>query len=233
MGSVQWQFTALGPLEEAYGSVLLGCRICQLYCFMLLFEPMSSLISLGYQGAVWMLIAGLSQLGAMPPPSPLSLSGLTTSRDLLEILFVANIWIIFHIYSSFKPAWWSIILCVIALAHNQHAAYIGMSSANTDWAAIVGGEVGTEVFIQSILFTGGIALSHIYFLYLAVRGQQAIHGLSQSERDMLSDLRSGETNFTGSIKALINIPAAIRYASGKIVGGIYMIFAGVANFINY
>lgn len=220
-------------LEKAYKSVLFGRRICQLYCFMLLFEPISALISFIYRTIIWLFISGLSQFIVMVPVSLPTLESLTTSRTWLEFVAVANIWFIYYVYSSFRPAWWILVFCFAALSYNQYAAYIGLVKVNTDWPDILGRDVGGAVWLQSVLFMGGLFVSHIYFMMLAVNGQRAIHRLEHVDRNLLSENIAGQNPVSTSVGSLVNIPPAIRYAKGKLVTGAYMVLAGVANFVNY
>lgn len=225
--------TRIGVLEKAYNAVLLGRRICQLYCFMLLFEPISALISFTYRAIIWLLIIGLSQFIAIAPSTAPTLESLATSRTWFEFLAVANIWLIYYIYSSFRPAWWVLIFCFAALTYNQYAAYIGLTKANTGWPTIIDRDVSGAILLQSGLFMGGLFVSHIYFMILAVNGQREIHKLAPENRDMLSEYIADQNRFKTSFGSLVNIPSAIRYAKGKLVASAYMILAGVANFVNY
>ncbi len=227
---------ALDPLERSYRLVLLGQRICQLYCFMLIFEPLSKLISFALEWLVW-AIGALAAAGDTAQAMPV-LEQLFLVRSLRDFVFVVNVWAVFTIYAAFRPAWWSIILCIIALGYNQYVAWLAIQTDPTEWVGPAGRPLpdtvlGNPLDLRDWLFQGGLAVLHLYFLAIAVLGQREIHRRDESERADLSEFAPGQLGAGSSLLALFNIPQAIRYASSKLFTGPLMILAGVANFTNF
>lgn len=225
---------SLDGLEGAYRSVLSGQRICQLYCFMLLFEVLTKPIIAAMTVAGYGVTLVLAQrTGIDPGPMP-EIDLLATTRGALDLVTITVVWAVFAIYSSFRPSWPALGLCVFALGYNLYFTWRAFGVADAGLARNVEGvDLNFEVDFLVVLFMTGMVLTHLLFLYIAVRGQRTIHALAAPERRTLSEYRPGAGVWFASMKALVNIPAAIRYSSRKIVTGTLMMVAGVANCVNY
>ena len=223
----------LDPLEATYRSVLTGMRICQLYAFMLLLFlliiPVQVLISLMFYAIQWIAAVTLNT----PPPIVPELAALP-DRTWLELLFIANVWIVFHIYSRFIRFWPAVVMCFIGLAHNVYVS-------NSDFfegkdlppLGVSGYDLNAEQQIAQFLALLVWLVGHAYFFYVAIRGQYAIHRLAKDLRHHISEQPDNRLRPFKSLAEFANIPTAIRYARRKAYTGALMIISGVSNFVNY
>ncbi|MEL7469496.1 MAG: hypothetical protein AAFN27_13645 [Pseudomonadota bacterium] len=231
-GSVQ--AFSLDRLEQACRSVLSGQRICQLYCFMLLFEwltkPFGAFLSYATYGFT-LLLARFSEVE--PGAAPV-IDWLQTSRNVVEFLTIGVVWVVYLIWSDYRRSYTALALCMFALGYNLYIAYGAFMVKGPGLDNTVNGiDMSFELAFFSTVFMVGLVLSHMFFLHIAIRGQRTIHALAESERRTLSEYRSGAGVIFSSMKGLVNIPAAIRYSSRKLVTGVLMMIAGVANCVNY
>ncbi len=224
----------ISSLESGYRSVLSGMRICQLYCFMLLFIVLGKFFFFGAQFVMYLLALAISQFSAMAPPTPPEAGALATWWHWTEILFLLNIWFIYYVYSAFRPAWFVIVLCAIALGHNIHVQGSDLLSPDGPDPLMDGGPRMVEASAwYAYAYIAGVLISHVFFLYIAVRGQRTIHALDAGERARLSHYEPGERAGADSLRELVNVPRAIIYSRRKISTALLMVVAGVANFLNY
>ena len=228
------QHVSLDRLERAYRSVLSGQRICQLYCFMLLFEwlikPFSAFLSYATYGFL-LLLAQFTRM--QPGPAP-RIDLLETSRTMVEFVTIAVVWIVFLIWSDYRRSYPALALCVFALGYNLYIAYGGFMVRGPGFPDTVNGiDLSFELSFFATVFMAGLVLFHLLFLHIAIRGQRTIHTLGEGDRQTLSEYPRGTGVIPASMKALVNIPGAIRYSSRKIMTGVLMMIAGVANCVNY
>ncbi|MEM9059108.1 MAG: hypothetical protein AAGD13_01480 [Pseudomonadota bacterium] len=225
---------SLDTLEQAFRSVLSGQRICQLYCFMLLFEWLTKPFAAFLSYATYAFILLLSKVSDIEPGSVPVINWLDTSRNMVEFLTIAVVWFVFLIWSDYRRSYTALALCLFALGYNFYIAYGAFVVTGPGLDKTVNGlDLTFELELFSTAFMIGMVLSHIFFLYIAIRGQRTIHALIEPERRILSEYRSDARAIFSSMKGLVNIPAAIRYSSRKFTTGVLMMIAGVANCVNY
>ncbi|MEL7154800.1 MAG: hypothetical protein AAFN51_13625, partial [Pseudomonadota bacterium] len=103
---------SLDALERAHRSVLSGQRICQLYCFMLLYEwltkPISAVLSYAIY-ALTLFFAQFSEFVPGPAPSPDLLS---TQRSMIVFITIAVVWLVFLIWSDYRRSYPALALCI-------------------------------------------------------------------------------------------------------------------------
>lgn len=221
-------------LESGYRSVLSGMRVCQLYCFMLLFIVFGKVFFFGAQYILHVLALSMSLVWDTTPPTRPDAGALATWWHWTEIGFLLNIWFIYYVYSAFRPAWFVIVLCMIALGHNIHVQGSDLFAAGGPAPLVDGGPRIVEASAwYGYAYMTGVLISHAFFLYIAVRGQRTIHGLAVVERTRLSHYEPGEPVIADSLRELVNVPRAIIYARLKLWTALLMVVAGVANFLNY
>jgi hypothetical protein len=223
----------MDPLEATYRSVLTGMRICQLYAFMLLLFlliiPVQAAIGLIFYGIQWVAAAAQNN----PAPALPELAELP-DRTWVEFLFITNVWIVFHIYSRLIRFWPAVLMCFVGLAHNVYVS-------NSDFfegkplspITFNGYTLNTEQQVAQFLTFLIWLVGHLYFFYVAIRGQYSIHALPKELRRRISEQPDNRLRPFKSLAEFANIPTAIRYARRKIYTATLMIISGVSNFVNY
>lgn len=225
---------SLDHLEWAHRSVLSGQRICQLYCFMLLFEWLTKPFGAFLTYATYALTLLLAWFSANDPGPAPGFDWLQTHRNMVEFLTIAAVWFVFLIWSDYRRSYTALALCIFALGYNLYIAYGAFIETGPGLDQTINGiDLTFELAFFSNVFMTGLVLSHVLFLFIAVRGQRTIHRLTEAERRTLSEYRTGKGEIAASIKALVNIPSAIRYSSRTLMTGVLMMIAGVANCLNY
>jgi hypothetical protein len=223
---------SLSALTAHYRSVLSGARICQLYAYLLLFELLLKPISVVLMGVVWFTSAGVALLAgsAIPDYTPLTMS----FRSLSEVFYLANVWVIFWLFADMRRAYWVLALCVLGLGHSVLVSYQGAFVTEGGMQIKVEGyDLSRESELSAMLFMIGIVASHLYFLFIAWRGQRSIHELRPDEARIASELGSFKRSAATALMAMINIPRTIRYSRIPLWTGFLQAFSGVANFVNY
>ena len=219
----------ISRLEAAYSDVLFARRICQLYFFMLVFEVLLNIYNFGIDLLNW-LLGGFSSEDAA---QLIDFSNFGPGMTALALAILAVAWLLYTIYSSFKPAWWALALCLAALLVNVYVGFLNSHTYEMDWTREATVDLTGAQQLVPYLYMAGLIPLHIYFFAIAVKGQIAIHGLSANERAILSEYHGSARPFWDAAKSLANVPEAIRYAKGRIWSGALMVFAGVANFMNF
>ncbi|MEP2736711.1 MAG: hypothetical protein ABJP34_10475 [Erythrobacter sp.] len=219
----------ISRLETAYSDVLFARRICQLYFFMLVFEMLLNVYNFGMDLLNWML-SGFSQDQAS---QLIEFSQFEPGIVALALAILGIAWLLYYIYSSFRPAWWALALCFAALLVNVYVGFINAGTYEMEWAQEAEADLTWAQQLVPYLYMAGLIPLHIYFFGIAVKGQMAIHGLTEDERALLSEYHDTPRPFLDAAKSLANVPEAIRYAKGRIWSGALMVFAGVANFMNF
>ena len=224
---------SLTALISHYRSVLSSVRLCQLYAYLLLFELLLYPILMLVGGVLWVLGAGVAVLGGWDIPAYIATEP-SSSRSVIEAVYLANIWVIFWYFAGFRRGYWVLALCLVGLGHNVLVTYQGTFIEDGGLQIQVEGhDLRSQSFLTASLFFIGILLSHLYYLAIAWRGQRSIHALGPDEACIASELGGTRRAAVAASMALINIPRTIRYSHTPLWTGSLQAFAGVANFVNF
>ena len=225
---------SIDPIVAVYRPTLFSMRICQLYGFHLIVEWLLGLLLFGHTVLYNVFWQFTSSLSGLPTPPLQDLPDIGLQRSPIELLFVANAVIIFTVYARATRFYPVIVLCLIGVSYNQFVGY--------DVAFIVDGgfnfDGGTtaydrEEFASGMILMGALAISHLYFMYIAISGQKAISLTSDTLKPLIRETSDISTFSLEPILRFSNIAPAIRYAGRKIITATLMVLSGIANFLNY
>ncbi len=231
----------ISKLTQIYASAYYARRVCQLFCFLLLFIFFVSAFNFAADLFIWVLGASayaISQGGQPWPTSP-AFDAFDDVLSLWDIACVALATVTFALFAQLQRAWWVLGLAALGLTINLVAAYFGAMGYGYEWVddtgANMGADMGTAQSLVPILYMSGLIILHAYFAWLAITGQRAVHRLPNDERMRLREFDAAESGRTwvDTVKSLFNIPQANRYAKRRVWTGFLMMIAGVANFTNF
>ena len=220
-------------LASSYSAVLFARRICQLYFFMLVFELLLGVYNVALDLFTWCLNSFTYLMGSGPMPAFPEMGDVNPSASLSALAILAPAWLAYYIYSDFRRAWWIIPIAAAALCANVYAGYLNAISYEMEWGGREALSGASTRQLTAYLYMSGLVPLHALFLLIAYNAQRAIYRLTPEETRILSEYQGQQKPWLSSLRSLVNIPEAIRYARGRVWSGLLMIFAGVANFMNF
>jgi len=164
----------LDPLQAKYQSVVTNVRICQLCAFLLLLEILMQPLTFALTAVV--AVFGVAASVAAGTPPPLDWPEIHF-RSLVEIVYLANVWMLLCYYACFKRAYWLLIFCAASLAHNIYVTFDGTDLRGRTGIVFTasGFDLSFEsAFARDVFFAGAFG-SPLLFFWVAVRGQRDIH----------------------------------------------------------
>ncbi len=227
----------ISQLTKNYAAAYYARRVCQLFCFLLVFIFFVSAFNFAADLFIWVIGASayaISQ-GSQAWPSPVTFDAFADVLSLWDITCVALAAVTFAVFAQLQRAWWVLGLAAMGLTINLATAYFGTLDYDYQWVDDTGADMSAARSLVPILYMSGLVVLHIYFAWLAFSGQRAVHRLSDVERMRLREFDGADTarKWVDTIKSLFNIPQAHLYAKRHIWTGFLMAVAGVANFTNF
>lgn len=229
-----YSLISLDDLASIYASHICAARIYQLFIFWILIEALW--VPLGF--VISLLIYGLSLIYAQWDPAfqpgPLSYSfGPDDYRIIYELPWFVLAWVCFYFYTTFKKFYPVVILVAVGLGHNLYVAYdLYDKRPAAEKYPLATVDLTIYENISYFGFLGGLAVVHLYFLWLSVEAQVKSHNLDKAQRELLSEHRYNE-GLAKSALRILNIPPAIRMARKRVAAAVLLFFSGLSNFGNY
>ncbi len=229
-----YSLISLDHLASIYASHICAARIYQLFIFWILIEALW--VPLGFVIAV--LFYGVSLIYALwdsvYQPGAFSYSfAYYNYRILYELPWFVLAWVCFYTYTTFKKFYPVILFVALGLGHNLYVAYVSYDkrpAAEKYPLATV--DLTLYENISFFAFLGGLAVVHLYFLWLSMEAQVKSRNLDNAQRKLLSEHRDNEGVVKSALR-ILNIPPAIRMARKRIAAAVFLFFSGLSNFRNY
>jgi len=229
-----YSLISLDRLASIYASHICAARIYQLFIFWILIEALW--VPLGF--VISLLVYGLSLLYALWDtafqPGAFSYSfDYYNYRIFYELPWFVLAWVCFYTYTTFKRFYPVIIFVALGLGHNLYIAYVSYDKRPAvEKYPLAPIDLAIYENISYFAFLGGLAVVHLYFLWLSVEAQIKSCNLDKAQRELLSEHRFNEGVVKSALR-ILNIPPAIRMARKRIAAAVLLFFSGLSNFRNY
>lgn len=234
---------ALDGAERAFRETRATLRLAQIYLFWLLLDAfLRPLIFLNQWIAHLLLAAAGAIVPALAPgapPDPALLTGF--AREPLFAVALLAVWALFAINARMLTHWslW------------PAAAAVALYNLDTVRRSAIGDEAEAFEAIRDLHFGPGApdlspmadaaamtvfliyAAFHVHILYIAFRAQRALARMEPETRRAMADLGPESGVVAGSLRRLLYLPAALRYARRRALAAVFSLAAGVSNLINY
>ena len=206
-------------------------RLAQLYAFWLLAEI---LIRIPFAAFIYALYLYQTATGA-PQTTP-GFEQLTLYvRDWTTPVLVACAWFALARHARFRHSWLAMLLgAIITLANLQmaHQMLLGPDGVLKGMIAHNPPRGDAITLSMQAAFLGW-ALFHIQFIYIIFRGQLRLRGLGAARRREMSEFAPDAGWLWPTTAFLLYLPPVLRFARRRAATAILLVFAGVANVINY
>ncbi len=220
-------------LTNAYRAAHFGRRVCQLFSLIPLFVFAIGIFNFSFDVLGWSG-RSLSYLsGQALQPEMFTLEAFSPVFDLYTVAGLVISFAIFAAFSNMDRAKWLLPIGLIALAANFYFEFHSAFEENFDWASVSNPDMLIAQSIAPYLYLPPFFALHLYFAWIISKAALTPLQLSSSQRAMLSEFDGNRISLFGAFKNLVNIPEANRYAKHPAWTGLLMIFAGLANFMNF
>ncbi len=235
------RYRSIDQADAVYRACLSLMRLCQLYAFWLLLEVcLRPLLFLNqwllHGGESLMAVFGTYQPG--PPPDTGLLTMTTRSAEDLPALLL--VWIGFAFISRLRLppviVLTGIVVILFNLMRTHHHVIVNNGGMLAEMAAIVKpappGMADAIDLAEGAVFAGW-ALFHLQFLYMSFRSYLLVRRMPPIARASLDEYREGDSLICATTARLLMLPQAVVHARRRGLTALLMIFAGLANTVNY
>lgn len=223
--------TSLDRDEADYVRVLSGQRICQLYGFMLLYMILAAPVNWAALYGLHLLEAASAAIrGAETVGQPPAFR-IAANRSALDLVIISAVLFVFARYSDFRASRAALPLAGAALIGNLWLLFGFLLTEGTQNFDVANSPETAAFFV--IAYVDVALFVHGWFFWLAFDGQRRLRAMAPATARMLSEHPESPPSIPRILGVFANWPAALRYARWRVVTGLLMTVAGVANFMTY
>lgn len=225
--------TQVSKLTEVYKASHFARRVCQLICFTPLFLITLALFETGLDILNWGLDIFIALLPDAPPAGALTLDALADALDIKDLIALLLGAAMFVFLSNLRRAIWVLPIGLTALSVSLFFDIFTGLDYDSDPVARSNPDMAIALSYSGYMFVGLTVAMHAFFAWLLFKGSVSALPISPGNRSMLSELRETSETWRDTLKSLVNIPEANRYARRRYWTGFLMTLAGLANFMNF